>query len=279
MIQGKEREIKEYNKYVGVAEFQVVGFNLSKEQIQKQFGYEPKNEMNYKGKSATGHDTVNITVFLKEKTTGEAARVTYFLENKPRVAQDGKPQYINNKAMSSYVIDGPDPKKYDWFIKNEYRQAFVGEAELVNFIKNWLSNFDWFNDPDVTLDLNYTKEFLQGNVKVLNELAQKYNKQTIGYLNGIRSYDGKEYQDVYNRACLPGYSVKKIQDIPRGLTQTQIDALPYGIRQFISQVEGQYGYQNYFGNSYRYRVYDPKENQLTGESALLDKKPIDNIRF
>lgn len=274
MIQGKEREVKEFNRYVGVAEFNVVGFNLTKDQIQKQFGYEPKQEMSYTGVSKEGNDTVNITVFLKEKTTGEAARATYFLENKLRVAQDGKPQYINNKAMSSYVIEGQE-----WFTKNEYRQAYVGEAELVNFIKNWLSNFDWFSDPDVTLDLNQTKEFLKGNVKVLNEMAQKYNKQTIGYLSGIRSYDGKDYQDIYNRACLPGYSVKKIQDLSKGSTEEELSKYPYGVRQFVKQVEGQYGYSNYFGNSYKYRVYDPSENKLTSGGSGLLNKTVSDINF
>src|SRR5688572_2801428 len=118
MIQGTEREVKEFKKYVGVAEFQVVGFNLTADQIKKHFGYEPKQEMQYTKKSTDGKDAVTLTVFLKEKSTGESLRATYYIEDKVRTAQDGKTQFVNNRAMSSYVEE-------PWFVKNDYRAAYV----------------------------------------------------------------------------------------------------------------------------------------------------------
>jgi len=275
MIQGTEREVKEFKKYVGVGEFQVVGFNLTADQIKKHFGYEPKQEMSYTKKSQEGNDAVTLTVYLKHKDTGVMERATYYIENKIRTAQDGKIQYVNNRSMSSYVLD-------DWFTKNEYRPAYVGEAEFLNFMKNWLSNFDWFNDDsDTKLDLNLTKDFITGNVKVLNDLAAKYPKQTIGHLLGIRAYDGKEYQDVYTKACLPGYAVAKIQSLPKGLPIEEIEKQPYAVKQFLKQVEGQYGYQNFFGNSYKFREYDPKENSLNGGSGLIGSSttPVTNITY
>lgn len=273
MIQGTEREVKEFKKYVGVGEFHVVGFNLTKDQIQKQFGYEPKQEMSYTKKSQEGNDAVTMTVFLKHKETGEAHRATYYIENKVRTAQDGKTQYVNNKAMSSYVLE-------DWFTKNEHRPAFVGEAEFFNFMKNWLSNFDWFTaDSDIKLDLTLTQDFISGNVKVLNDLAAKYPKQTIGHLVGIRAFDGKEYQDVYTKACLPGYAVAKMQALPKGLPMAEVEKQTYAVKQFLKQVEGQYGYQNFYGNSYKFREYDPKENQLTGGSGIINPTPVTNITY
>jgi len=274
MIQGTEREVKEFKNYVGVGEFHVVGFNLTSDQIKKQLGYEPKQEMNYLKKSQEGNDAVTLTVFLKHKETGVNQRATYYIEDKVRTAQDGKTQYVNNRAMSSYVQEA-------WFTKNDYRPAFVGEAEFFNFLKNWLSNFDWFSDDsDTKLDLTLTKDIIKGNVKVLNDLASKYSKQTIGHLIGIRSYDGKEYQDVYTKACLPGYAVAKMQGLPKGLPAPEIEKQSYAVKQFLKQVEGQYGYQNFFGNSYKFREYDPKENQLTGGSGLISSAtPVTSITY
>lgn len=273
MIQGTERKVAEFKNYVGVGEFNVVGFNLSAEQIKKHFGYEPKQEMNYTKKSQDGNDAVTLTVFLKHKDLGIPQRATYYIENKIRTAQDGKTQYVNNRSMSSYVLE-------DWFTKNEYRAAFVGEAEFLNFLKNWLSNFDWFNDEsDTKLDLSLTQEFIAGNVKVLNDLAAKYPKQTIGHLIGVRSYDGKEYQDVYTKACLPGYAVSKMQTLPKGLPLAEIEKQTYAVKQFLKQTEGQYGYQNFFGNSYKFREYDPKENMISGGSALIGSSPVQNITY
>lgn len=275
MIQGTEREVKEFKKYVGVGEFHVVGFNLTKDQIQKHFGYEPKQEMTYTKKSQEGNDAVTITVFLKHKVTGHPERATYYLEDKIRTAQDGKTQFVNNRAMSSYV-------EAEWFTKNEYRPAYVGEAEFFNFLKNWTSGvLDWFgDDSDTKLDLNLTKDLIKGNVSVLNDLASKYSKQTIGHLVGIRNYEGKDYQDVYVKACLPGYAVSKMQDLPKGLPVDEIEKQVYAVKQFLKQVEGPYGYQNFYGNSYRFREYDPKENQLTGSSGLINSNtPVNNITY
>lgn len=271
MIKGKEREVKEYSKYVGVGEFNVLGFNLTKDEIAHKCGYEPKTEPVYIRKTGEGKDSVSLTVFLKEKTTGELFRTTFFIEDKVKTTNDGRKQYVNNKAMSSYVLQ-------DWFTGNvnnanpmgiEYREAYVGEADFFNFLKNWLSNFDWFQDPDAKIELDQTEKIIGGNVKMLNDLANRYgNKQTIGFLTGVKVTDGKEYQDVYNKACLPGYLVKSMQGLNKNITAREIDSQKYGVKQFLKQVTGQYGYSNYFGNSFTFRVYNSNEN-ITNTTGIV----------
>lgn len=262
MISGKERDVKVYNKYVGVGEFHVLGFNLTKDEILKKCGYEPKQEPIYVRKSPRGFDSVNLTVFLKEKTTGEIFRASFFLEKDIKLSSEGKPQYVNNKAMSSYVLQ-------EWFTSNDYREAFIGEADFFNFLKNWLSNFDWFQDPDAKLDLKQTITFFTGNVKVLNDMALAFNKQTVGLLTGVKTNDGKEYQDIFTKAALPGYAVRKIQGILKNISVEEIEKQSYAIKQFLKQVTGQYGYNQFFGNNFTFREYNSSENTINTTGVVL----------
>jgi len=266
MISGKEREVKGYEKYIGVGEFQIIGFNLTKDEIAKKCGYEVKQEPVYTRKTADGKDAINLTIFLKEISTGKNFKTSIFMEDRERVSQDKKPQYVNEKAMSSYVVDG---EKAAWFIKDKYRKAFVGEADLLNLIKNWLTNFNWFEDQDAKIDLDQTRNIITtGNVKVLNDIATRYPKQTIGLCAGIKQSNGNEYQDVYNKAVAPGWAVSKIQEFNKNVSTEIIDSQSSAIKQFLKQITGQYGYNNYYGDSFKFRVYDPKEN-LTNTTGIV----------
>lgn len=273
---GKEKDNKpfaEVKKYVGCAECTVVGFNLTRQEIISKCGYDPGSEPDYNRKGKGGERGLMLVAYVKEKTTGSVHKVPFFMEERVDTSQKGNKRYVNSKCQNSYVLT-------EWFTKSDHREAYVGEAEYLNFVRNWLYNrFDWFNvGPDTgNYPLDDTKLLFTGNVKGLNDLTSKYSNETVGVQLGIREADnGYSYQDVFNRAFVPGYAVKKyMEGLPTGTTDAERKLLTGAVRDFLRVVEGDYGYKNFVGNTYTFREYDPKTNVVAGNnSAVLNKDEL-----
>jgi hypothetical protein len=282
MITGPEREVKEFKKYVGVGEFSVLGFNFDRATIIQMCGYDPGSDQEYckKAKVRVGNTeidarTANVSVFLKEVNTGVGMRLSFILKEADDIAQSGNIKYVNVKCDSSYVL-------LDWFKRHEHRKAFIGEADFLHFIRSWLSNFQWITKEDPTGGAKYPlKENLRlfdGNFNALNDLAKRYNKQTVGILCGIRDSEKGQKQDTCNRAFLPGNLVSKVQGLIVGGNNSQLmgSLSKYQgdvIKSFLDKAEGQYGYKNFYGNSYAFRDYDPAANVVGSTTSAVINKP------
>jgi hypothetical protein len=282
MITGPEREVKEFKKYVGVGEFSVLGFNFDRATMNQVCGYDPGSEQEYckKAKVRVGNTevearTVNISAFLKEVNTGVGMRLSFILKEVDDIAQSGNIKYVNNKCDSSYVL-------LNWFSRHEHRKAFVGEADFLHFIRNWLSNFQWIMKDDPTGGAKYPlKENLRlfdGNFNAINDLAKRYTKQTIGVLCGIRDSEKGQKQDTCNRAFLPGNLVSRVQGLTVGGDNSQLlsSLSKYQgdvVKSFLDKAEGQYGYKNFYGKSYAFRDYDPATNVVGATNSAVVNKP------
>lgn len=273
MILGPEQEKREFKKFIGVGEFNVLGFNFDRQTIIDKCGYDPNSDPVYTGKLAvkSGNDTVdartaNVSAFLKEVNTGAIMRLGFLMKEADDISNAGNVKYVNNKCQNSYVL-------LDWFTKNDYRKAYVGEADFLHFVRNWLSNFKWFEDGEAgaRYPLKEDGRLFDGNFKALNDLAVRYTKQTVGVLCGIRESDRGQKQDTCNRAFVPGWMVSSLQQLNVGMSEEDIKAQKYPIAKFIEKVEGAYGYKNFYGNSYAFREYDPKTNVVAGSRVVNDE--------
>lgn len=271
-ISGNKKVVKEFKKFTGVGEFSVLGFNLSREEIIQNCGYDPGVDQEYV-KEKEGIKGNNLNVFLKERNTGNTMRVSFNLWDKPMISSAGNPRYVNVKCANNYANPLPD-----WFTQHEHRQAFDGEAEFLVFMKAWLSNFDWFDNSEngAKFPLKEVPVIISGNVNGLNGLAKKHKDQTVGVLCGIRTTESGDKQDTSNRTFLPGYLVSKIQTIPKNLSEKDRDSQVYSIREFLKIIEGQYGYKNFY-KSYAFEEYDPRTNVISAtDNAVIDDN---NIRY
>lgn len=280
MIQGEVREFKEFKKYVGVGEFNILGFNFDRATIVKECGYDPGVDPVYVKPMMVrvdGNDrqvnTSNVSVFMKSATAPDLfMRLSFLLKETDDVSSKGNVKYVNTKCASTYVLA-------EWFTKYEHRKAFVAECDFLHFMRMWLSNFRW--EGSATYPLKETLPLFKGNFNALNDLARRYPKQTIGVLCGIRDTEKGSKQDTCNRAFLPGYAVSTIQGMKTGLDPENLSidnkSVKNVIRNFIKVVEGQYGYKNFFGNDYTFREYDPKTNVVAGTSSVIVNK--DDIQF
>lgn len=282
MILGEEREVRDFKKYVGVGEFQVLGFNFDRQTIINKCGYDPGSDQDYckRAQVRVGDKTLdvrtsNVSVFLKEVHSGAGMRLGSILKETDDVSAKGNIKYVNAKCQSTYTL-------MDWFTENDYRKAYIGEADFLHFIRNWLSNFKWFEkgQAGARYPLKENERLFDGNFKALNDLANRYNKQTVGILCGIRDTDKGQKQDTCNRAFVPGYLVPKMSQLKVGMSAAEIAQQPYAIKEFIEKVEGEYGYKNFYGNSYTFREYDANTNVVSGSNnAVVNKNNVDDLIY
>jgi len=208
MIEGTQREdtsFVEQKLYIGLFEGKVVAINPTAEEFTKLTGWIPSESS--KQFEYTG---VNNRGDYKGVAFHNEFRTSIFLEPRERENKEGTlTQYINDAGTCSWA-SSPDNLK-EWFTRRRYRVARVGEEELYNFIKVWLSGLDT-KSPETHLELDW-KSLINGDAK---ELKQQINGEFDKSILAVACIDPKEneqgeivhYQRVYNRTLRP-YSINK----------------------------------------------------------------------
>lgn len=272
-------ENKDFTKKVGLFEATVVAVNPDTEEFKEILNMELKEDSKqteYLGTSKDGNKTLRIDFWLEEVNKKDKFKVTFFLENKEKENKDQtKKQYINNIGTCSWA---DDPNNLaEWFSSRDYRQAFVGEEELYNFMRSWLGNID-FKDKAAILELDWSK-LMKGNVKDLKSQVNGEWCTNIGALATVKvieKEDGvKEYQGVYNKAFLPSYSIKQFKlvdynssNILSGLrTKKSKDLKPH--ERFVLNVVGDYGCKDFFILK-DIRDYNAEENLVASDKVITE---------
>lgn len=256
-IGGSKRESTtgDFGKKVGLFEAKVIAINPTIEQFKDVLGMDVKED----SKAAEylnerdGNTVLRIDFWLEEVKNQDKFKVSFFLENKERENKDGtKQQYINEIGTCSWADDPSNLP--EWFTGRDYRQAYVGEEDLYNFMRGWLSELD-YRHADTTLQLDW-KKLMKGNVK---DLKDQINGEWCGNVGAmavvmVKEKDGKstEYQGVYNKAFFPAYSLKNFRlvdysnkDVLKQLTNKKSkDLKPH--ERFVVNVIGEYGCKDYY---------------------------------
>ena len=282
MIQGEKREQRQqvdFTKKVGLFEAKVVAINPTAEEFKEVLNVdlqEGSKLTEYLGESRDGNTSLRVDVWLEEVKNKDKFKVTFFLENKERENKDGsKKQYINNIGGCTWAADENDLP--EWFAKRDYRVAYMGEEELYNFLRTWLSELDYTKDNTV-LQLDW-KKLMKGNTKDLKEQVDGAYCGTVVALATIvvRQKDGenKEYQGIYNKAFLPSYYLKNFRLIDYGNMSVQSslrakktkDLKPH--ERFVVNVTGEYGCKDYY-TLRDLQDYNPDDNLVASDKVLSD---------
>lgn len=214
-ISGNRREVRDFQKYCGIFEGEVVCINPSAEEFKETLNIDLKEDSKaaeYLGESKDGNTYLRLNFWLKNVKNGEIFQspISFFLENKQRDNKDGnKLQYINNVGVTTWADD--ENNLPEWFTKREYRIAHVGEEEFYEFLRTWLGKLD-YRDAETVLSIDW-KKLMKGNVKDLREQIGGEYCSTVGALATVVSRENsegevKEYQGIYNKAFLPAYAIK-----------------------------------------------------------------------
>ena len=205
-------EEKDFPKKVGLFEARVVAINPTREEyadvLNRQLSEESKADQ-YLGTSKEGNARLRLDFWLEETKTNDKYKLTFFIENKEKENKDlTKKQYINNVGRCTWADS--ENNLPSWFKEREYRVARVGEEDLYNFLRSWLSNID-FSKKSATLEVNFSK-LLKGNVSELKEqITGEWSNHLVAMatISSKETDEGvKEFQNVYNKAFLPAYSIK-----------------------------------------------------------------------
>lgn len=264
-IVGRKRELKSYEKMVGLFEASVVSINPNREELEKLLNIpELEKDPEYlKEDEKDGKQTLSVSVWLEEVVSKQLFNVRFFLKDSFRTNKDGtKNQYINTVGTASWADEPENLPSFMLKDGREIRQANVGEEEMYNFFRAWLT-LDT-RDTDAKIELDW-KKLMRGNVKEIQDLMESGYTQNVVALATIRtSKDGeKEYQQVYNRAFLPGYTLKYFRLGGK--------SRPKFVDKFAENIEDpEYGCKEFYGEPLTtLHTYNPEENVATNDNAAI----------
>jgi len=281
-IGGQKRENTgnggDFKKFVGLFEAKVIAVNPTAEQFKDVLGMEIKEDSKATEylSERDGNTVLRVDFWLEEVKNQDKFKVSFFLEDKVRENKDGtKQQYINEIGMCSWA---DDPNNLpDWFSNRDYRQAYVGEEDLYNFLRTWLCELD-YRHADTTLTLEW-KKLMKGNVRDLkDQVGGEWCGNVVACAIVItKDKDGeiKEYQGIYNRAFLPAYSLKNFRlvdysdrKIVAGLqAKKSKDLKPH--ERFVLNMTGEYGCKDYYTFT-DLREYNPDDNLVASDKVISD---------
>ena len=272
-------EDKEFAKKIGLFEARVIAVNPTTEEYADVLGRQLKEDSKsteYLGTSKDGNSRLRIDFWLEEVKTREKFKLTFFIENKEKENKDlTKKQYINNIGRCTWA-DSPNNLP-TWFKERENRVAFVGEEDLYNFLRSWLSNID-FSSKKSTLQLEFNK-LIKGNVKELkDEINGEWatNIVALATVTSKETPDGtKEYQAIYSKAFLPPYSIKAFRlidynkaDAISALRQkSQKELKPH--ERFVLNVVGEYGCKDFFTFK-ELKDYNSEDNLVASDKVIAE---------
>lgn len=279
-IKGNVREKGEFVKQTGFFSGEVVAINPDREQLEKLLGTSIEKDPEYLGEDE-GVTKMNMAIWVKDLKTGNHRSVRFFLKDEIRMNKDKtKTQYINTVGSTGWA--DKEENLADWMVKRECREAHVGEAELYNFVINWLSKLD-LKDPGTDLVLDW-KKLMKGDVRELTEqINGAYCTDKITGALGVvclvtiktveKDGETKEYEQVYNREFLPSYimaniRVRKIDENWINIANNLDKKKRSKLQKFIlAIVDSEHGIKDYYTLN-ELEDYDPSKNIVASDKVI-----------
>lgn len=240
-------------RYIGIAPVFVLGVNPTREELSAFYGgANIENDPEYLGTAEVGPEgnkktvtQLRIDFILKtdpERCGGieTVTKAAFFLKQEYKFNKDqSKVQIIDKYGRTAWAT--PDQVKGKLIpqyangpanIDVDYRPAYIGEAELTEFMKVYLNipnpmNYikgAWVDKSpsekaDAEARLDGIEAYFKGDLKELKRIISYQPKNKVKALFGVKTTsEGKEYQTVYTQMFLRNNSTdysklaKEIQD-------------------------------------------------------------------
>jgi hypothetical protein len=178
--------------------------------------------------------------------------------------------------MCSWAADENDLA--EWFTKGrDYRVAYTGEEDFYNFMRTWLSELD-YRDADTVLQLEW-KKLMRGNVKDLrDQVGGEWAKSIVALATVIvkeRDGESKEYQGIYNKAFIGGYTLKQFRLVDYSSKKVQEglkNKKPKDLKaheKFVVNVTGEYGCKDHYILK-DLQDYNPDDNLVASDAYISE---------
>ena len=170
--------------YSGLTNVKVMAVNPTMAELH-EMDINVKSEPNY---SVTmGDEDYNKIVFWLMNEDGNF-KLEILMQNKARVSQTGKHQWMNNVGQSTWSEEEPS---YEWWKKEGQRKAYTGEETLINFVKAWANVA---SGDDVYFDS--MPAIASGNLAEIKSLVKQLQPNQVRVLIGVKD---DKYQQVYTK--------------------------------------------------------------------------------
>lgn len=218
-------------RYIGVAPVFVLGVNPNKTELEKLYNTQLENAPEYISEIEVGedrHKVKNVRIDFIVKTDAKicgiefVTKIPFFIRNEYRYNRDKtKVQVIDKYARTAWVTieqakthEIPIYKNGPANLDKDYRPAYVGEEELTNFLKVYLTipdvmryvNEKWImvdNPSDCEARLEKISNYFNGDFSELKSIIAIQPTNKVKVLFGVRSTDdNRQYQTVYTRMFL-----------------------------------------------------------------------------
>jgi hypothetical protein len=227
-------------RFIGVAACNVLGVNPNKAALEKIYGTTLEKEPEYIGEvEINGKKIKQVRIDFIVKPDSEkyldssnkpvdfTSKVAIFVRNSYRYNKDNtKVQVIDKYGRTAWVtIEQAKTNEIPVYsngpanIDKDYRPAYIGEEELVNFIKTYLgipSVDKWAdgkivgkidNPEDAEARLDNISKYFDGDFSELSTIINYQPNNKIKILFGVRNTeDGKTYQSTYTRMFLKSFA-------------------------------------------------------------------------
>lgn len=182
--------VQESKLYTGLTNLKVVAINPNKTQLET-LGYKPQGEPVYTSVE-DGVRKVRLDIYLVHPELSIRTKLAFFLEDKVRTNQNAtKCEWINIFGRTAWGVGDKPPTGLKWFDSSTARQAKVGEADLHNFLINWLNT-----NPSDEARLDKFEALFINDYSELRSFLAAARDNEVRVLLTVR--DGK-YQAVYGR--------------------------------------------------------------------------------
>lgn len=181
--------------WTGIANMRVIAINPTMDQL-KAMGKNPQKEPEYKSTDTTtgnGKFRIDLHIFnVANKINGKAS---FWLEDAPRANKNKTGfEWINKFGVTAWGKGEAEPA-YEWFKLEGHRKAFIGESDLISFIKAWANV-----DSKDACGLDTIDKIVKGDLTELLAIYKAIPNNEAKFLLGVKTTgEGKSYQDVYTK--------------------------------------------------------------------------------
>lgn len=226
-----------FKKYIGVASVNVLAVNPTKEKLEEIYGRELSKAPEYTEEAEiNGEKVAKVRIDFVIKADNEKykdadgkpveliSKISFFLANRYKYNSENTKVQVKDKYGRFAWVTVEQAKNHEIpqysngpaNIDKDYKPAYDGEEDLINFVKTFLNipscqNYidgKWvMKDADKLADceasLDHISDYFKGDTSELSTILSYQPTNKVKVLFGIKnSNDGKQFQTVYNKMVL-----------------------------------------------------------------------------
>lgn len=244
------KPVSDFDRFTGFADSNVLAVNPDGNELKEIYG--SKNDIENPAYTSTSDvngvpvKTVRIDFIVKPNAGANLiSRVSFYIRRAYRTSNDGKKCQVIDKYGNSAWVTEEQFKNHEIpttsdgrsiLISKDYKKAYSGEADLIEFIKIYRRIKSAFKDGELKSESELEEckayfenidEFFNGNFKELKDIIIKDETGIVKVLYGVKMTDNGIYQTTFNVVAPSGDPIRskfvynRMQKIIKQITESR----------------------------------------------------------